>query len=79
MEREKLEEASEKYSIHSFNSQWKDVNDHFEAGAKWQQEIQDEFAIKFADFYHNKRQQDAFKIYLPTEDYLKIFKEKQNE
>ena len=33
-----LEEAAEKYAIRSFDSSWKDVTDHFIAGAKWQAE-----------------------------------------
>jgi hypothetical protein len=38
MKKETLEEAAEKYAIRSFDSLLKDVDDHFIAGAKWQQE-----------------------------------------
>ena len=38
MNTETLEEAAENYAIHSFDSQLKDIDDHFKEGAKWQAE-----------------------------------------
>lgn len=35
---ETLEEAARKYASYNFDSSFLDIDDHFEAGAKWQQE-----------------------------------------
>jgi hypothetical protein len=36
--KETLEEASRQYACYNFDSSFLDIDDHFEAGAKWQQE-----------------------------------------
>jgi hypothetical protein len=38
MEQETLEEASRQYACYNFDSSFLDIDDHFEAGAKWQAE-----------------------------------------
>ena len=38
MKKETLEEASRQYACYNFDSSFLDIDDHYEAGAKWQAE-----------------------------------------
>jgi len=38
MKKETLEEAAIKYASYNFDSSFLNIDDHFESGAKWQQE-----------------------------------------
>lgn len=70
---ETLEEAARKYASYNFDSSFLDIDDHFEAGAKWQQE-------QILDFLYEeiteRRDYSASKMCEKVIEFIEQFKNK---
>lgn len=60
-----FKEIAEKYAIHHFDSLYKDVENHFKAGVKWQQKrsySEEDIKIAFTEGHNSARLRGSYKF-----------------